>query len=70
MRNRNCHTGLDDRCRDRDGEIRRKSGNTRIGTLRKTYGDDFAAGHLSDMKLENLLREMGASSLTDFLKRR
>jgi hypothetical protein len=43
-------------------------GNTRIETLRQTCGDDFAAGRRSDMKLENLLKDTGAKSLTDFRK--
>jgi hypothetical protein len=43
-------------------------GNTRVETLRHTYGEDFAAGRRSDMKLENLLKETGANSLTDFRK--
>jgi len=60
--------GLDSRHRDTDGQIHHKHGNTRVGTLRETYGDDFAAGRRSDMKLENLLKETGAKSLTDFRK--
>ena len=44
-----CKTGLDDRCRDLDGEIRQKRGDTLVGTLRKTYGPDFAPGVRSDM---------------------
>lgn len=60
--------GLDGRHRDGDGQIHHKMGNTKIGTLRETYGDDFAADHRSDMKLENLLKETGAKSLTDFRK--
>jgi hypothetical protein len=35
--------GLDNRCRDNNGEIRNKNGATRVGTLRQTYGDKFAA---------------------------
>jgi Protein of unknown function (DUF2442) len=61
--------GLDGRHRDTTGQIQNKSGNTRVGTLRKTYGDHFAAGRRSDMKLENLLKETGAKSLTDFRKK-
>lgn len=34
--------GLDSRARDSDGEIRRESGNTLVGTLRQTYGENFA----------------------------
>jgi hypothetical protein len=60
--------GLDGRHRDKDGEIHHKMGNTRIRTLRDTYGEDFAEGHRSDMKLENLLKDTGATSLTDYLK--
>lgn len=60
--------GLDGRHRDENGEIHHKMGNTKIGTLRDTYGDDFAEGRRSDMKLENLLRDTGARSLTDFRK--
>jgi hypothetical protein len=65
-----CHSGLDDRCRDNNGEIRRKNGSTRIGTLRQTYGEDFAAGFRGDMKLENLLYRTGAESLSELLKRK
>ena len=43
-------------------------GQTLVGTLRKTYGEDFAEGWRSDKKLENLLRDTGATSLTDFRK--
>ena len=58
--------GLDGRHRDKTGEIHEKMGNTRISTLRKTYGEDFAEDWRSDKKLENLLKETGAKSLTDF----
>lgn len=61
--------GLDDRNRDDDGEIRRKNGNTQIGTLRDTYGEDFARGYRSDTKLGNLLDREQANSLSDYLKR-
>jgi hypothetical protein len=60
--------GLDGRHRDANGEIHHKMGNARLGTLRETYGDSLAAGRRSDMKLENLLKESGARSLTDFRK--
>jgi hypothetical protein len=35
---------------------------------RYTYGADFAEGRRSDLKLENLLDDTGASSLTDYLR--
>jgi hypothetical protein len=60
--------GLDGRHRDANGQIHQKMGNAHIGTLRETYGDEFAAGRRSDMKLETLLKETGAKSLSDFRK--
>ena len=60
--------GLDGRHRDANGEIHRKMGQTRIATLRKTYGEDFAEGWRADKKLESLLKDTGATSLTDFRK--
>ena len=67
---RECNRGLDNRCRDRDGEIRRKNGNTQVGTLRDTYGPGFAPGVRSDAKLSTVLRRNGARSLSDYLKKR
>lgn len=61
--------GLDGRHRDADGTISRKHGNTLVGTLRDTYGDDFAAGRRSDMKLSTLLRTTGAESLSELLRK-
>lgn len=60
--------GLDGRHRDEDGEIRRKNGNTQVGTLRDTYGKNFASGYSDDTKLEDLLKKEGKSSLSDYLK--
>jgi hypothetical protein len=67
---KHCHSGLDDRCRDLNGEIRRKNGSTRVDTLRQTYGEDFASGVRGDMKLDNLLERAGAESLSELLKRK
>ncbi len=63
-------SGLDDRLRDLDGEIRRKNSITRIDTLRKTYGREFARGYRGDTKLETLLDNSGVRSLSEYLKRR
>lgn len=63
-----CETGLDDRCRDADGEIRRKRGDTLVGTLREEYGQSFAPGVRADMRLDTLLEQSGADSLSDFLR--
>jgi hypothetical protein len=67
MANRSSSTGLDNRCRDRDGEIRQKRGDTLIGTLRKTYGEDFAPGLRSNMRLDTL-RERAGGSLSKITK--
>jgi hypothetical protein len=67
---RKCDAGLDNRCRDNNGEIRHKNGSTRVGTLRQIYGDDFAAGMRSDMQLDTLLERTGSQSLSQYLKRR
>jgi len=61
--------GLDERSRDRDGEIRRKQGNTRVGTLRERYGTNFAAGFRSDAKLETVLEETQCESLSQYLRK-
>ena len=58
---RHCKTGLDNRCRDLDGQIRQKRGDTLVGTLRNTYGPDFASGIRSDARLDTLRERMGDS---------
>lgn len=65
-----CDSSLDNRCRDENGEIRQKRGDTLVGTLRKTYGPDFASGARSDMQLSTLLKKTGASSLSQLVKKR
>lgn len=64
-----CEEGLDGRCRDGDGSIRRKRGDTLVGTLRREYGPDFAEGARSDMRLDTLLEQADASSLSEYLRR-
>ncbi len=64
-----CNNGLDDRCRDHDGEIRHKRSDTKVGTLRDTYGGNFAPGFRSDAKLGTVLKETGKKSLSDLVKR-
>lgn len=70
MSTRNCYTGLDNRCRDNDGEIRHKRSDTLVGTLRQTYGDDFARGYRSDAKLGTVLKGENAATLSELLKGR
>lgn len=70
MAGRSCGTGLDNRCRDNDGEIRHKRSDTLVGTLHETYGPDFAKGYRSDAKLGTVLDREGADTLSHLLKKR
>jgi hypothetical protein len=70
MSKHNCDSGLDNRCRDENGEIRRKRSDTLVGTLRREYGDDFASDFRSDATLGRVLRETNSASLSDYLKHR
>ena len=65
---RRCDAGLEQRCRDLDGEIRQKRGDTLVGTLRRTYGPDFAPGVRSDARLDTLRKMAGGESLSKILK--
>jgi hypothetical protein len=62
--------GLDRRCREEDGSIRRKREDTLVVTLRGEYGPAFAEGVRSDMRLDALLEQTGANSLSEYLQRR
>lgn len=61
--------GLDGRHRNNDGPTRAKARDTEVRTLRRTYGDDFAAGYRSDMRLDILLKREGVESLNDLLEK-
>jgi hypothetical protein len=61
--------GLDGRHRDANGQISTKHGNTRVDTLRQTYGSSFAPGARGDMHLSTLLQRSGADSLSKLLNR-
>jgi len=56
--------GLDDRHRDKNGEISHKHGNTLIKTLRKTYGAAFAATYSGEERLSTVLQKLDEPSLT------
>jgi hypothetical protein len=59
--------GLDNRHRDKNGEIAKKHGNTLISTLRQTYGAGFAPGRSGDEKLKDLLHDLDEPSLTHLI---
>ncbi len=56
--------GLDSRHRDQNGEISHKHGNTLVGTLRKIYGQSFAAGYPETVKLSEVLHQLNETSLS------
>jgi hypothetical protein len=57
-------TGLDNRHRNKDGEISHKHGTTLVGTLRKIYGQGFAAGYPASEKLSEVLLQLNETSLS------
>lgn len=58
---------IDERHRDKNGEISRKHGNTLVGTLRKIYGQSFAAGLPESAKLVDVLAKLHETSLTQLV---
>lgn len=69
MPKKSSQLGLDRRHHDKDGNLHRKMGNIRVSTLRKTYGEDFAAGVRGDTKLKDLVKGYG-SLKGEFIVRR
>ncbi|MBR0776592.1 hypothetical protein JQ543_23405 [Bradyrhizobium diazoefficiens] len=58
---------VEDRYRDKNGEISKKYGNTLIRTLRKIYGNTFAAGHPETAKLDEVLQHLNETSLNQLV---
>jgi hypothetical protein len=56
--------GLDGRHRDKNGEISHKHGNTLVRTLRKIYGQGFAAGYPDTAVLSEVLLQLNETSLS------
>jgi hypothetical protein len=67
---KDCDSRLDQRCRDENGTIRRKRSDTQVATLRREYGEDFAAGTRSDATLGTVLDRAGVESLSAYLRTR
>jgi hypothetical protein len=55
---------LVNRHRNEDGEISAKHGNILIRTLRKVYGQSFAAGYPDTEKLSDVLLNLNETSLS------
>lgn len=53
------------RGRNNDGELRKKRGDTLMGTIEKQYNKDF--GVRSDMKLDTFLKKNNLASLNDLI---
>lgn len=68
--NKSCSTGLDERCRDEDGTIRKKRRDTLVRTLRGEYGEDFAPDTRDDTELGTVLDRAGADSLSEYIRQR
>ncbi len=60
--------GLDDRVRDKSGQIDRKHPTTKIKHLREHYGQNFAPGWEGEKTLGELLKETKFESLTQYVK--
>ena len=58
---------IDDRHRDKNGEIGKKHGNTLVRTLRKIYGNTFAAGQSEAAKLSEVLQHLNDTSLSQLV---
>jgi hypothetical protein len=54
--------------RDKNGQMSRKHGNALIRTLRKHYGDDFAAGCDGNEKLSSVLHKLDELSLSRLVR--
>ena len=63
----NSRIDLDRRHREIDGQMRRKRGDTLIGTLRDCYGPGFLPGFRSDMRLDAVLEQTKSHSLSELL---
>src|SRR6202048_5242430 len=57
--------GLDNRHRNKAGEISGKHGNTPVRTLRKLYGQGFAAGYPETAQLSEVMLQLNETSLSE-----
>ena len=64
MENSMNKAGLDNRHRNKDGEISHKHGDILVRTLRKVYGRGFAAGYPDTEKLSEVLPQLNETSLS------
>jgi hypothetical protein len=55
------------RTRDEDGQLRRKRGDTLVGTIEQEYDVDL--GVRSDMRLDTLRQRTGLDSIKDIVEK-
>ena len=55
--------------RDHDREIRKKRSDTKVETLRETYGPEFADGYRSATKLGTVLKKEQVDTLDQLWKK-
>jgi len=60
--------GLDQRHRDKNGEISRKHGNTLVRTLRRSHGSDFAKGFKETDTLSDVMHALDEPSLSRLVR--
>ena len=60
--------GLDNRMRDKNGEIRKKRSDTLAKTLRQEYENKIFTDYRADTKLGTILKNEGVDSLDALLK--
>ena len=65
---RKLSTAVDDRYRDKSGEISLQHGDTLIGTLRSSYGSRFAKDCTDDEKLSEVLAKLDELSLLKLVR--
>jgi len=70
MATRHFPKGLDNRQRDRDGQIRAKRSDTLVRTLRAEHGEGFAPGYRPSATLGMVLKKEGKDSLDQLLKKK
>jgi hypothetical protein len=66
-RSREVVVSIDDRHREKNGEISKKHGSTLVATLRKIYGSTFAAGQPDTAKLSDVLVNLNETSLSQLI---
>jgi hypothetical protein len=54
-----------DRRRDKGGHVSHRHGNLRVGTLRRIYGQSFAAGQSPDTTLYELVELPNSRTVSD-----